>query len=77
MLKIVSKTTKRKEGFYQARFRDKKSGIQILLHHCLASIVLDCHKHLQVQYQYRSKENDIVDLINNDINDEIISISIC
>jgi hypothetical protein len=51
-LQVVSKYRERKKGFYQAQYRDKEASVQILLHHCLAGVRLERHKHRQLQFGY-------------------------
>jgi len=49
---IVSKKKERKKGFYQAQYKDKTTKIQVLLHMCLQGVLLDKHKHKQLQFGY-------------------------
>ncbi|QCT94318.1 hypothetical protein FE773_03735 [Caminibacter mediatlanticus TB-2] len=46
----VSKKIKRKDGFFQAKYNIKENNIQILLHYCLKNVILDKHKHKQIQF---------------------------
>ena len=72
MIQKVSKTKERQEGLSQARY--KEGNTQILLHFCKKDIVLEQHKHKQVQFGYTfygkyhfliDKDEDILFYINN------------